>query len=71
MTLALTPPPSLSSPRVTMTPARSSAIGRPVDRADTSPAAPPATVESAPPARDVVEEWGIQSFPASDPPSNW
>ena len=20
---------------------------------------------------DIVEEWGKQSFPASDPPSNW
>lgn len=20
---------------------------------------------------DIVEEWGLQSFPASDPPSNW
>jgi hypothetical protein len=20
---------------------------------------------------DIVEEWGTQSFPASDPPSNW
>jgi hypothetical protein len=20
---------------------------------------------------DMVDEWGIQSFPASDPPSNW
>lgn len=20
---------------------------------------------------DIVEEWGLQSFPASDPPTNW
>jgi hypothetical protein len=20
---------------------------------------------------DMVDEWGVQSFPASDPPSNW
>jgi hypothetical protein len=20
---------------------------------------------------DIVEEWGVQSFPASDPPMNW
>jgi hypothetical protein len=29
----------------------------------------PARKERA--ARDIVEEWGIQSFPASDPPANW
>jgi hypothetical protein len=23
------------------------------------------------PARDIVDEWGVQSFPASDPPANW
>ena len=23
------------------------------------------------PPPDIVEEWGLQSFPASDPPSNW
>ena len=41
-------------------------------RRPTSPAAP------APPAEgedthawDIVEEWGLQSFPASDPPANW
>jgi hypothetical protein len=22
-------------------------------------------------ARDIVQEWGEQSFPASDPPANW
>ena len=23
------------------------------------------------PSTDIVEEWGMQSFPASDPPMNW
>ena len=35
-----------------------------VVRTDDAPAA------SSPPP-DIVELWGIQSFPASDPPSNW
>lgn len=25
----------------------------------------------APPAVDIIDQWGMDSFPASDPPSNW
>ncbi len=35
---------------------------------------PSRTVAGAGPRRrpvDIVEEWGMQSFPASDPPANW
>ena len=28
-------------------------------------------VLGAPDFDDMVDEWGAQSFPASDPPSNW
>ena len=33
------------------------------------PVAPAARRDT--PLSDIVEEWGIQSFPASDPPANW
>lgn len=28
-------------------------------------------VPAAPDFEDIVDEWGEQSFPASDPPANW
>jgi hypothetical protein len=32
---------------------------------------PARTHEAVSLARDIVDEWGVQSFPASDPPANW
>lgn len=42
-----------------------------------APDHPPLTLEPVmaapgqPRVDDIVEEWGLQSFPASDPPANW
>jgi hypothetical protein len=33
--------------------------------------APPVEAGPEDPVEDIVEVWGMQSFPASDPPSNW
>jgi hypothetical protein len=38
--------------------------------AEPPPSTPAVDVEEGP-AWDIVEEWGLQSFPASDPPANW
>ncbi len=36
-------------------------------RGSTTPLVEPAPIDDW----DLVDEWGAQSFPASDPPSNW
>jgi hypothetical protein len=35
------------------------------------PVVPSATAGDRDPAQDLVDVWGMHSFPASDPPANW
>ncbi|MBN1092876.1 hypothetical protein JKP75_10080 [Blastococcus sp. TML/M2B] len=65
MSLALTPAPALLLAPVRQPAARTAA---PELRAFTAPIAPAGREDRG---SDVVEEWGLQSFPASDPPANW
>lgn len=46
---------------------------RPAPRSAVPGSRPPRTAaaRSQRPVIDVVEDWGLASFPASDPPSNW
>lgn len=46
-----------------------SLVAPPIETPATSGA--PSHEPKVPAAWDMVDEWGLQSFPASDPPSNW
>jgi hypothetical protein len=43
----------------------------PTDTSARAPTPPRRQAEIVPPPVDVVDQWGMHSFPASDPPSNW
>jgi RNA polymerase-binding transcription factor DksA len=40
-------------------------------RTTTTPQVPPSLLHRNPAAPDIVDVWGTDSFPASDPPANW
>ncbi|TCN32888.1 RNA polymerase-binding transcription factor DksA [Kribbella orskensis] len=45
--------------------------GEPTNTVVPPPTSPPPQDRYPTPAADIVDVWGIDSFPASDPPANW
>jgi hypothetical protein len=62
--LTLSGDPELESPQVAATDLQAAA-------SDIRPPPPTTRAEQGRRLIDIVEEWGLQSFPASDPPANW
>ncbi len=61
-------PASVAIPRATNGNPSHSAVRTSVARLSVRPVG---TAEPSGHLIDIVEEWGQQSFPASDPPANW
>jgi hypothetical protein len=62
--LTLSRDPELESPQIAVP-------GLPAAAHDIRPPPPTPGAEQGRRLIDIVEEWGLQSFPASDPPANW
>ena len=75
MTLTLSDSPRVRSRQAaTIAFQAAAAVGTPSrTRTDVDGLAPGPTgkTKATRPSIDIVEEWGLQSFPASDPPTNW
>jgi hypothetical protein len=74
MTLTLSDSPEVRSRQAAAIEIRTATVGarsHTRTRADRPDPEWPGETTATGPSIDIVEEWGLQSFPASDPPPNW
>jgi hypothetical protein len=74
MTLTLSDGPEVRSRQAAAIETRAATVGarsRTRTRADGPDPGRHGGTTATGPSIDIVEEWGLQSFPASDPPTNW